>query len=53
MFNSALQMSETDPAYYGRVMSLTMLAWGSQGLASFPRDATSHSAGPAIGELRP
>jgi MFS family permease len=36
MLNNALQMSETDPAYYGRVMSLTMLAWGSQSITALP-----------------
>lgn len=36
MLNSALMMHESDPAYYGRVMSLTMLAWGFNGLAGFP-----------------
>lgn len=36
MLNNALVMHESDPAYYGRVMSLTMLAWGFNGLAGFP-----------------
>ncbi len=36
MLNNALQMSETEPAYYGRVMSLTMLAWGSQSITALP-----------------
>ena len=34
--NSALCMKETDPAYYGRVMSLTMLAFSGTGLVSLP-----------------
>lgn len=36
MLNNALVMRESEPAYYGRVMSLTMLAWGFNGLAGFP-----------------
>ena len=34
--NNALLMMEADPAYFGRVMSLMMLAWGGQGLTAFP-----------------
>lgn len=45
MLNNALQMSETDPAYYGRVMSLTMLAWGSQGLTSLPYGVLADAVG--------
>jgi MFS family permease len=36
MLNNALVMQEAEPAYYGRVMSLTMLAWGFNGLAGLP-----------------
>ncbi|MFN0147747.1 MAG: MFS transporter [Dehalococcoidia bacterium] len=36
MLNSALVLQESDPAYYGRVMSLTMLAWGFNGIAGWP-----------------
>lgn len=36
MLNNALVMRESDPAYYGRVMSITMLAWGANGLAGLP-----------------
>jgi MFS family permease len=36
MLNNSLIMQETDPAFYGRVMSITMLAWGFNGLAGFP-----------------
>ncbi len=36
MLNNALMMQESDPAYYGRVMSLTMLAWGFNSLAGLP-----------------
>lgn len=36
MLNNALVMQESEPAYYGRVMSLTMLAWGANGLAGLP-----------------
>ncbi len=36
MLNNALVMREAEPAYYGRVMSLTMLAWGANGIAGLP-----------------
>lgn len=36
LLNNALVMQESDPAFYGRVMSITMLAWGMNGLAGFP-----------------
>lgn len=36
MLNSALLMRESEPAYFGRVMSLTMLAWGFNGIAGLP-----------------
>ncbi len=36
LLNNALIMQETEPAYYGRVMSITMLAWGFNGLAGLP-----------------
>ncbi len=36
LLNSALIMQESDPAYYGRVMSLTMMAWGFNSLAGLP-----------------
>lgn len=36
MLNNALVMREAEPAYYGRVMSLTMLAWGANGVAGLP-----------------
>lgn len=36
MLNNALVMQESAPEYYGRVMSLTMLAWGLNGLAGLP-----------------
>jgi MFS family permease len=29
-------MHEADPKYYGRVMSITMMAWGFNGLAGLP-----------------
>lgn len=45
MLNNALWMSECDPAYYGRVMSLSMIAWGSQGLASLPYGALADAIG--------
>jgi MFS family permease len=36
MLNSALIMQESDPAFYGRVMALTMLAWGMNSIAGVP-----------------
>ncbi len=36
MLNNSLIMQESDPAFYGRVMSMTMLAWGFNGLAGLP-----------------
>lgn len=36
MLNNALIMQESSPEYYGRVMSLTMLAWGLNGVAGLP-----------------
>ena len=36
MLNNALVMRESEPAFYGRVMSLTMLAWGLNSLAGLP-----------------
>lgn len=34
--NNAQVMREADPAYYGRVMSITMLAWSGTGLMALP-----------------
>jgi MFS family permease len=34
--NNALLMLEADQAYFGRVMSLVMIAWGGQGLTALP-----------------
>lgn len=45
MLNSALVMQECDQAYYGRVMSITMLAWGFNGLAGFPFGALADASG--------
>ena len=36
LVNNSLIMAHTDPAYFGRVMSLTMLAWGVQGALALP-----------------
>ena len=36
MLNNALVMRESEPAFYGRVMSLTMIAWGLNSLAGLP-----------------
>jgi MFS family permease len=46
MLNNALIMQESSPEYYGRVMSLTMLAWGMNGIAGLPFGLL----GDAIGE---
>ena len=34
--NNALLMGSTDPAFYGRVMALTMIAFGAQGVLALP-----------------
>jgi MFS family permease len=36
MLNNALIVQESDPVYYGRVMALTMMAWGFNSLAGMP-----------------
>lgn len=36
LLNNSLVMQESDPAFFGRVMSLTMFAWGMNALAGFP-----------------
>jgi MFS family permease len=36
LINNALVMKEADPAYHGRVMSVTMLAWGMNSLVAYP-----------------
>ncbi len=36
LVNNSLIMGLTDPAYFGRVMSLTMIAWGFQGALALP-----------------
>jgi hypothetical protein len=45
MLNNALVMQESAPEYYGRVMSLTMMAWGVNGLAGFPFGLLADYAG--------
>ena len=45
MLNNSLVMQECDQAYYGRVMSITMLAWGFNGLAGFPFGALADVSG--------
>ena len=45
MLNNALIMQESDPAFYGRVMSLTMLAWGFNSLAGYPIGAFADASG--------
>jgi hypothetical protein len=45
MLNNALWLNESDPAYYGRVMSLSMLAWGSQGITALPYGALADGIG--------
>ncbi|MBI5948846.1 MAG: MFS transporter [Chloroflexi bacterium] len=36
LINNALVMQEASPEFHGRVMSVTMLAWGANGLAGLP-----------------
>jgi MFS family permease len=36
MLNNSLVMQECEPQFFGRVMSLTMMAWGFNGLAGLP-----------------
>ncbi|MGE0599055.1 MAG: MFS transporter [Dehalococcoidia bacterium] len=36
LLNNSLIMQNSERDYYGRVMSLTMMAWGLQGLIGFP-----------------
>lgn len=36
LLNNSLIMQYADQSYYGRVMSLTMMAWGLNGLVGFP-----------------
>ncbi|MBA4180611.1 MAG: hypothetical protein C0506_08500 [Anaerolinea sp.] len=45
MLNNALVMQESDQAYYGRVMSITMLAWGFNGLAGYPFGRLADASG--------
>lgn len=46
ILNNALIVTATDPAYHGRVVALTMLAFGAQGIMGLPFGAL----GDAIGE---
>lgn len=45
LVNNALIMANTDPRYFGRVMSLTMLAWGLHGAFSLPFGALADAIG--------
>ncbi len=45
MINNALIMKEADPAYHGRVMSLTMLGWGFNSLVAWPFGLFADRAG--------
>jgi MFS family permease len=45
LLNNSLIMQEADQAYYGRVMSLTMMAWGLNGLVGFPFGALADRIG--------
>jgi MFS family permease len=45
MLNNALVMQWSDPAYYGRVMALVMMAWGLNGIASLPFGLLADGAG--------
>jgi predicted MFS family arabinose efflux permease len=43
--NTALIMGATDPAFYGRVMALTMIAFGAQGVLAFPIGVVADTIG--------
>jgi MFS family permease len=45
LLNNSLIMQEADQAYHGRVMSLTMLAWGLNGLVGYPFGLLADSIG--------
>lgn len=45
MCNQVNLMQRTDPAYFGRVMSLTMTAFGLQMAIGFPAGALADAAG--------
>lgn len=45
MLNNALVMRESEPAFYGRVMSITMIAWGLNSLAGLPFGILADKAG--------
>jgi len=45
LINNALIMANTSPAYFGRVMSLTMLAFGVQGVLALPAGILADSLG--------
>jgi predicted MFS family arabinose efflux permease len=45
MSNQVLLMQRTDPAYFGRVMSLTMTAFGLQMIVGFPAGALADQVG--------
>jgi predicted MFS family arabinose efflux permease len=45
MCNQVTLMQRTDPAFFGRVMSLTMTAFGLQMIVGFPAGALADAAG--------
>ncbi len=45
MMNNSLIMQESEPQFFGRVMSLTMMAWGFNGLAGLPFGIMADSMG--------
>lgn len=45
MCNQVLLMQKTDPAFFGRVMSLTMTAFGLQMVVGFPAGAVADAVG--------
>jgi predicted MFS family arabinose efflux permease len=45
MCNQVTLMQRTDPAYFGRVMSLTMTAFGLQAIVGFPMGALADQIG--------
>lgn len=45
LLNTTIIMQETEPDYFGRVISLTMLAFGFNGIAAFPYGALADAIG--------
>lgn len=45
LLNNALVMQESAPEFYGRIMSVTMLAWGANSLVGLPFGVFADAAG--------